>query len=155
MKSCRACGKEKSESEFNWRNKAKGKRCPSCRECMRKYIQNHYYNNVEYYIEKAVRRKKAYIRATYKKILDYLLVNPCLDCGETDPVVLEFDHVDNQIKLAAVSEMVKQQRPWRIIFEEIQKCEVRCANCHMRKTAKQRNYGIYLLLQESSIASLE
>lgn len=149
MKTCRACGKEKLESDFNWRNKAKEKRSPTCRECMRQYIRNHYYNNVDYYVKKALRRRKAYLRDTYQRILSYFLEHPCVDCGESDPVVLQFDHVGNQTKLAAVSEMVNYQRPWRIIVEEIQKCEVRCANCHMRKTARQRGYGIFILLQAS------
>jgi hypothetical protein len=42
MKTCRACGQEKSEDQFNWRDKAKGKRCPTCRDCMRIYIRQHY-----------------------------------------------------------------------------------------------------------------
>lgn len=30
---------------------------------------------------------------------------------------------------------------WARVWEEIQKCEVRCANCHRRRTAKQ--FGWY------------
>jgi hypothetical protein len=147
MKSCHSCHKEKSLEEFNWRNKAKGKRSPTCRECMNLYVRNHYYNNVAYYVEKAERREKNYRRETYEKLSEYFLENPCVDCGEADPIVLEFDHLEKKTKLAPVSEMVSRQRPWRIILEEIKKCEVRCANCHRRKTAKERGYGLYLLTQ--------
>jgi hypothetical protein len=78
-------------------------------------------------------------------LFGYFSTHPCVDCGEADPIVLEFDHIEKETKLAAVSELVWLQRPWRIILEEIKKCEVRCANCHRRKTAKERGYGLYLL----------
>lgn len=70
-------------------------------------------------------------------VLDYLLEHPCVDCGEADPVVLHFDHVRGQ-KVAAVSGLMLST--WDKIFTEIYKCDVRCANCHSRKTHKERGY---------------
>ena len=29
---------------------------------------------------------------------------------------------------------------WKTVLEEINKCEVRCANCHRQKTAKDENW---------------
>ncbi len=147
MKTCPACLKEKSAEEFNWQYRAQGKRCATCRECMRLYIRNHYNTNVEYYVKKALRRKTSYMEETYKRLLDYFQFHPCVDCGETDPVVLEFDHIDHKEKLMEVSNLVRHQRPWRIIFAEINKCQVRCANCHRRKTAKEQGWKLYLLSQ--------
>jgi hypothetical protein len=66
-----------------------------------------------------------------------LLKHPCIDCGETDPVVLDFDHVRG-IKRKAVALMIKDFS-WENIQLEIEKCEVRCANCHRRKTSKENN----------------
>lgn len=63
-------------------------------------------------------------------------MNPCLDCGETNPVVLEFDHVKGN-KVAAVAVLSKDCWSLEKIQEEINKCEVRCANCHRKKTALQ------------------
>lgn len=67
--------------------------------------------------------------------IDYLRKNPCIDCGESDFMVLEFDHLC--CKLDAVSELVRKGYALNKIKEEIKKCEVRCANCHRRKSAKQ------------------
>jgi hypothetical protein len=62
-----------------------------------------------------------------------------VDCGETDPVVLEFDHVRDKLK--DIGYMVTVGFSWSAIQLEIEKCEVRCANCHRRKTARVQ--GIY------------
>ena len=70
-----------------------------------------------------------------QQLLDYLHSHPCVDCGEADPVVLEFDHVRD--KVANVSALIHAQRPWGVILEEIEKCQVRCANCHRRKTCER------------------
>ena len=51
--------------------------------------------------------------------------------------VLEFDHRGEIPKLKAVSSLMRLRVPLKIIIEEINKCEVRCANCHRKKTAKR------------------
>ena len=144
MKRCPTCHQRKPVEEFSWKDKARGRRCSTCRECMRVYIRNHYSNNVEYYVAKAKRRKKVYNEQTYKMILDYLLLHPCVDCSESDPVVLEFDHVEKGTKIAAISEMIRRQNAWDTIAKEIAKCEVRCANCHRRRTALQLGWHLFL-----------
>ena len=61
--------------------------------------------------------------------------------SETDPVVLDFDHRDEKEKKYNISEMVLRfQKAWVTIEEEIEKCDIRCANCHRRRTAKQFNW---------------
>jgi hypothetical protein len=153
MKQCGSCKQEKPIDEFGWKDKEKSKRRSACRECMRIYIRNHYYKNIPYYIEKAKRQTKATRKKIYERLLGYLLLHPCVDCGETDPVVLEFDHIEKASKLSQVSRLISEQRPWRIIVEEINKCEVRCANCHRRKTAKEQNWNLYLLSRQIPVSS--
>lgn len=77
--------------------------------------------------------------AARKYIYDYLLTHPCVDCGEVDPEVLTFDHVRGQ-KSANVSRLASQGKNIKVIKEEIAKCDVRCCNCHARKTARDFNW---------------
>ena len=81
-----------------------------------------------------------------RHLIEYFETHPCVDCGETDPVVLEFDH------LAAKSFDIGQsidRRPWAAILAEIEKCEVVCANCHRRRTAIRRRSWRVVLTSES------
>jgi hypothetical protein len=73
--------------------------------------------------------------ARRNELLRYLSQHPCVDCGEADARVLEFDHVRG-VKRAAISAMVRDIRPMDQIWAEVAKCDIRCANCHRRKTAR-------------------
>jgi len=76
-----------------------------------------------------------------RKAYEYLSNNPCVDCGESDPIVLEFDHIDPSTKSFKISRRISgSTTSWKRIYEEILKCEIRCANCHRRRTAQQFNY---------------
>ena len=68
-----------------------------------------------------------------RSVLDHLRHHPCVDCGEADPVVLEFDHLGE--KTASVAELVSRTASVTAVDAEIAGCEVVCANCHRRRTA--------------------
>jgi 5-methylcytosine-specific restriction endonuclease McrA len=80
-------------------------------------------------------RKRDAIRAL---IFEYLNDHPCVDCGETEPIVLDFDHVgEKSFNIArATTNLVPLER----LRNEIEKCVVRCANCHRRKTHRTLGY---------------
>ena len=80
------------------------------------------------------------------KSLDYLSTHPCIDCNESDPIVLDFDHRDSKTKKFNISRAVGgSHRGWDLIKREIDKCDVRCANCHRRRTYKQFEYHKHIL----------
>lgn len=62
-------------------------------------------------------------------VVNYLKKHPCVDCGNTDIRVLQFDHVIGK-KIDSVSVGVKDSWSVEKLLKEINKCEVRCANCH-------------------------
>lgn len=87
---------------------------------------------------KAQKRHRIRIR---KKLLEFLSTKQCIDCGENDPVVLDFDHVNKNTKFKSISRMLSGHYSWESVLAEISKCEVRCSNCHRRRSYKQ--YGFF------------
>jgi hypothetical protein len=120
---------------FSFKNKSSNLRQSQCKECARLLIKNHYNKNREYYLIKAKGRNKELRDETNEFLFQFLSKNPCIDCGESDPAVLEFDHMGKVPKTKAVSHLVRKRTTLGQIVDEISKCEVRCANCHRRKTA--------------------
>ena len=99
----------------------------------RAYQKEHYEENKVLYIRRSKLWKRHARRRNHDHVVAYLHKHPCLDCGETDIRVLEFDHVRGT-KVAPVSTMVGNGYAIVRIDKEIAKCEVRCANCHRRRT---------------------
>ncbi len=132
---CYRCGEFKAAGEFSWRRRASGQRDTFCRPCRSAYGKEHYAANRARYIEQArVQKQRLGLeRTTY--LIEYFGSHPCLDCGETDPVVLEFDHLRD--KVFSIGQDLSR-RNWQSILSEIEKCEVVCANCHRRRTAQRR-----------------
>ena len=130
MKNCPRCSMTKPLTEFN--RKFDGLQ-PTCRDCNRTYLREHYRNNKQYYVVKA-----ANLKARLCAILDgYLSEHPCVDCGERDIIVLDFDHVRGQ-KIRSVTDMARLGVSLDTMMAEIDKCEIRCANCHRRATHARR-----------------
>jgi hypothetical protein len=82
----------------------------------------------------AQKRHRIKVRA---QVLEFLSSKKCEDCGESDPIVLDFDHIGVNKKFKDVSKMLSGHYSWASVLKEIEKCEIRCANCHRRKTYKQ------------------
>lgn len=129
MKRCGRCGEAVPVENFRKNSKSKDGLASWCTPCFAEYERERYANGDRVRKEankgKLTQRGKEYVRA-------HLVEHPCIDCGEDDIVVLDFDHQGD--KKYNVSEMFA--RPLEVIAAEIAKCEVRCANCHRRKTAR-------------------
>jgi hypothetical protein len=105
----------------------------------REYSRNYYLRNKEAQKAKAKRWNEQNRIINRDRLLLYLIEHPCVDCGESDPEVLDFDHRDGDSKMKNVTDML-MHFAWSKIEIEIAKCDVRCANCHRRKTNRQFGY---------------
>ena len=98
-----------------------------------KAAKAHYEKNKVVIKERSLKHKK-YARLRNKNFVqDYLKDKSCIDCGNDDIRVLEFDHVRGE-KYNSISRMVNNACSIDRIIKEIKKCEIRCANCHRIKT---------------------
>ena len=139
MPICNSCLKEKDPEEFNWRYKALGVRHPTCRECQKGFRKNWYEGDArERHLENVQARKKVVREQAREYVYDYLSTHPCIECGESNPVVLEFHHRGGKDK--AVSELVGGGYSIATIQAEIDKCDVLCANCHRKRTMNERGW---------------
>ena len=95
--------------------------------------------------EKILARKRAYYHANLEKareirrrhydkftrqFVEYKAECGCVVCGERDAVVLDYHHVGP--KRATVNYLIKKHRDAELIWSEIGRCVVLCANCHRR-----------------------
>jgi hypothetical protein len=131
-KKCTRCGRRKRLARFYLNAKRRDGRQSQCRLCHKAWYQR---NKKRHKARvKIVNKARAVIGTAF--VADYLATHPCVDCGEADPVVLEFDHVRGK-KVLEISKMKRWVSRSRL-EEEINKCDVRCANCHRRVTHRRR-----------------
>jgi hypothetical protein len=140
MKKCNDCEIEKEESNFNWRNKSKGKLSNICKACTKIKRDIWRSNNRKKYISQIKRRRDKWLKELQDRVADYLSNNPCVDCNFSDIRALDFDHIDPSTKKIEISKAIYRGWSWKKMINEINKCEVRCANCHRIKTSKQNNF---------------
>ena len=131
MKTCTRCETEKELTEFRKDSKRPDGLQIYCKACAKHFDDQRYGRHSE--------RHKDVVRARKKRVrefvVNYLLEHPCVDCGEDDPVVLDFDHLSDKTKNVAT--MVQDGCSNETLMREISKCEVRCSNCHRRITARR------------------
>lgn len=132
---CTTCGQMRPEAEFNRRARGSLFLQSWCRDCFSKYKIDRYLKNRTREIARAHRNSERARSVRRHFLRDYLATHPCVNCGERDPAVLEFDHLRD--KLMDVTRMAHAGWSFDAIQKEIAKCEVRCANCHRRKTRER------------------
>lgn len=74
-----------------------------------------------------------------------ILGGQCVECGESDPAVLEFDHINNDGKehrketgrVPIVDWILRNQE------EALERLQLLCANCHARKHSVFKHCKVY------------
>lgn len=138
-KRCGKCKKPLPIESFSFKNKKDGIRHAWCRECFNITTRQHYRNNKQRYIQ-LTKVRNARVRSENRhKLLDYLRNHPCVDCGKPDLIFLQFDHVRGK-KKGTVPKMVADGFSWKVVVAEIRKCQIRCVECHILKTAREQRH---------------
>lgn len=72
-----------------------------------------------------------------KWVNEYKAERGCSKCSETDPVCLDFHHLDPATKSFGIHWGAGHQVNQEKMLAEIQKCIIICANCHRKLHAKE------------------
>lgn len=144
-KVCTRCKNLKSSEAFPKRKISADGLSSWCRDCFKASWQKRYYENHEHYRARHNKSRNKIRKQNARRVYEYLESNPCTTCGESDPIVLEFDHRNGDEKTDNIANLISNST-WSIIKSEIKKCDVLCANCHRRKSAKQFKYKRYIFV---------
>lgn len=129
MKTCTSCEEEKPESEFHKDSSAPDGLTYSCKDCRIEQSMKHYSKE---------KQNEDYHR-NMNFIIEVKKNGCCVDCGKNNWKVLEFDHVIEPKKFNVSK---PAGRPLETIKKEIEKCELRCANCHRKRTLNKKQYDL-------------
>jgi len=137
-KICSKCKQELDIESFS-KNRAKSSGYNNqCKTCQKSYKDQHYRDNKSSYLDRNKENKTRRKIAFYEWMQDKF----CVDCGNNDVRVLEFDHLDRSNKSFNISTKVADLS-FESLMEEIEKCEIVCANCHKIRTANEFNWYSY------------
>ena len=149
MKRCGRCGQFKSFEGFARRIRSADGLQAYCRSCQHDTYTEYYRNNRATF-RATLNARTEHQRAVNRQfIIEFLRGHPCVDCGAADVVVLEFDHVRG-VKIGAVGAMAYSPVTLSKLKREIQKCDVRCANCHRKRTSRTWRYTLRTRPKEES-----
>ena len=134
---CGECKRVLRIAEFNYKHRDRGTFQHRCKTCQSRYSQAHYQLNVASYVQRIRKNNQRTCKQNREKLHDYLSAQRCMDCGIQGLAVLEFDHRDPREKENEISALVRAAYSWSAVLKEIAKCDVVCANCHRKRTARQ------------------
>jgi hypothetical protein len=126
-KFCTGCETELDISEFHPNNTKHDGLQTQCKKCRALYNKEHYKKNRDIY----VRRRDLHRKETQDFLRDFKKKSKCKECGEDRWVCLDFHHRDPEEKNGNLYELSnKQGYSIARLQEEINKCDILCANCH-------------------------
>lgn len=131
-KTCGRCRRELTLSSFN--RSASGYQ-HWCRDCFSDYFQQ----RGTLHLAQVKRAKQARIATAAWLVRERLENSVCRDCGESELAVLEFDHIG--AKRDSIASMVRNEAPLPDLLAEMDQCEIVCACCHRRRTARRAGWA--------------
>jgi hypothetical protein len=125
-----------------------------CRVCAREAARAYYVRNPASYKARAAANNIRVRARNRENLRAYLAASRCSDCGISDFAVLEFDHRDPKEKRYQLSDLPRRAGSWEAILREIAKCDVVCANCHRKRTARYFGWTKLVGLEELVLPAL-
>jgi len=107
--------------------------------------QRWHYRNREWNTERT-RRRRAERR---EWVAQQKSANGCVQCGESDPAVLDLHHRNSEEKDQKVSRLVIEEAPEERLREEMEKCDALCANCHRKEHVSPPRLAVDIELREA------
>ena len=118
--------------------------CKPCASTFRKKYRSKQYTSI-------TEKNRTYRERNRAFVYQYLWTHPCADCGESDIVVLEFDHLGD--KEESICRLMTRSRSLTALSTEIAKCEVVCSNCHKKRTAMRGQWEKLTFCGDDSTSS--
>lgn len=136
MKSCTNCNVEKNILSFSKSKYTLDGLNRKCKDCQSSYYKSRKSEHRLSVIAWENKRNKS-----LRDIVIDRLRFGCIDCGESNILTLEFDHREKKdSRRHSISTLMNDRVSDERLIEEINKCDTRCANCHVIKTAHDRGY---------------
>lgn len=125
---CASCTKWKPSAEFP---RSRTDQFSYCRECRRAYDRRYYAERGK---SARLARRRLAIDAARLWMVGLKSGIPCADCAQSFPTyVMHWDHLPGFEKVDDISSMVSS-RTRLVVLEELKKCQLVCANCHVLRT---------------------
>lgn len=150
---CDVCKKSKELKLFSLKQQTAD--APVCKACLSTDINYLTTKNSEFqrkanllnnrkFLEKKnkkdeISRHKIYYDKMYKQLRDEVLglfKNKCNDCGETDKIVLQVDHINGGG--TKERKTINSLHRYRLVLKNPDKYQILCANCNVRKKNKNK-----------------
>lgn len=125
-KICTKCKQDKDITNFSW-IKARQRHHSWCKTCASKSRLDSYYKDKKRHREKDYLRRQRVVDS-YKSLKENY---SCFFCEETEPVCLDFHHIDPKTKLFNIGKELGRKSKQKI-DDEIEKCVILCSNCHRK-----------------------
>ena len=130
-KECKSCRKVKYHQFTDDNHERLGKRRRELYQINKEHIQKWRDENKDH-LNKIARES----RLKRKAIMIEMLGGKCVDCGTTEN--LQFDHIDPSKKSFNIACVLSER-----MLAELEKCELRCGDCHLEKTKNDFLNGVY------------
>jgi hypothetical protein len=137
-KICPTCVEAKLYVEFGRAKKNADGHTNQCLACSRPYAKKYYEANRERVRDSQTASLRQSISVKREYLIEYYRNHPCVDCGETNVLVLQSDH--QYEKEHEIARLVNSGHALQTLIDELAKCQTRCANCHQIVTANAFGY---------------